>query len=1025
MVCADNRSQEMRTALAAEIAKHGLTDEIEVITTGCYGYCGMGPIMLVQPENIFYQQVTAREVPFLVDEHLRKGRPVKQLMFTPPETKEPIPKMRDIPFFGKQMLIALRNRGAIDPERIEDYIARDGYQGMAKALTSMSPAQIIEEIKAAGLRGRGGGGFPTGIKWETCVHAPSPDGVRYLVCNCDEGDPGAFMDRSIAESDPHSVIEGMIIGAYAIGAHQGYIYVRHEYPLALGRFVTALQQARDCGLLGQDILGTGFDFDIEVHRGAGAFVCGESTALMASLEGRVGEPRAKYVHTVEVGLYDRPTILNNVETFVNVPVIIERGARWFASIGTKESKGTKVFSLTGRVNNTGLVEVPMGITLREIIYEIGGGIAGGRKFKAVQTGGPSGGCLPARLLDLPVDFDSLVEAGSMMGSGGMIVMDDSTCMVDLARYFTGFLKDESCGKCTVCREGLANMHRILTDITEGRGKEGDIELLEELGQTMMDASLCALGGAAPNPVLSTIREFRDEYEAHIKYKKCPAAVCARIVFTPCKYSCPLNTDIPTFIGLVAKGRHQEGFEVIRKNNPFPLVTSYVCHHPCDERCRAGEFGESLSIKALKRYVCDRQLGAGIPRGPHPRRRFSERIAVVGGGPAGLAAAWELLRMGYAVTVFEAAPSLGGMLAAAIPRYRLPADLLDLEIQNIVQLGIEVRTNAAVGKDMALRDLFSQGYKAVILATGAHESRKLNLPGENLGGVLDGLDFLKRTNAGEKIALGKRVAVVGGGNAAIDAARTAWRFGSDVAILYRRTAKEVPAMKTEVAAALEEGITFEYLVAPVRILGEQGRVQKLECVRMELGEMDATGRPQPVPIKGSEFTLEVDNLIMAVGERPNVGFLRGESAVKVSEGGLIRVDPETLATAMEGVFAAGDAVTGPSTISDSMAQGKRAASSIHRYLRGESLKPEYRVVEPSPHVEPVVLSDEELEEITAAGKCSMPTAPVAQRRNSFEKVELGLTEQLAVREARRCLRCDLRNTASESELLPAGSTSENR
>ena len=1012
MVCGDNHSLETRDALIAEIARHGLTDEIEVIPTGCYGYCGMGPVMLVQPDNIFYQRVTAKDVPFLVDEHLRKGRPVKKLMFTPAEGKEPIAKMRDIPFFGKQMLIALRNRGMIDPERIEEYIARGGYKAMAKALTAMSPVQIIEEIKASGLRGRGGGGFPTGLKWETCAKAHSSDGVRYVICNCDEGDPGAFMDRSIAEGDPHSVIEGIVIGAYAVGAHRGYIYVRHEYPLALERFMSALKQAREYGLLGKDILGTGFDFDVEVHRGAGAFICGESTALMASIEGRVGEPRAKYVHTVEAGLYNKPTVLNNVETWVNVPVIIERGAKWFASIGTEHSKGTKVFSLTGRVNNSGLVEVPMGISLREIIFDIGGGIAGGRKFKAVQTGGPSGGCLPERLLDLPVDFDSLEEAGSMMGSGGMIVMDDTTCMVDLARYFTGFLKDESCGKCTVCREGLRNMYQILTNITEGQGKEGDIELLEEIGQTMMDGSLCALGGSAPKPVLSTIREFRSEYEAHIRYKKCPAAVCEKIVFTPCKYNCPLNTDIPTFIGLVAKGRHSEAFEVIRKNNPFPVVTSYVCHHPCDERCRAAEFGEALSIKALKRYVCDRQLEKGIPPWPRPRRRFAEKVAIVGGGPAALTTAWELLHVGYAVAIFEAAPFLGGMIAAAIPRYRLPADILDMEIRNIVKLGVEIRTNVALGKDLSLRDLLAQGYKAVVLATGAHESRKLNIPGENLTGVIDGLDFLKTTNAGKRAKLGKRVAVVGGGNAAIDAARTAWRFGSDVTILYRRTANEVPAIKTEVTAAIEEGITFEFLAAPVRILGDQGRVQKVECVRMELGAVDETGRPRPVPVKGSEFTVDVDNLIVAVGERPNVSFLRGESDVKVSEGGLIRVDPETLATTMDRVFACGDAVTGPSTISDSMGQGKLVARSIHRYLRGESMKPEYKVVEPSPLVEPVVLSDEELEEITAAGRSPMPTAPVAQRRGNFGKVELGLTEEMATKESSRCLRCDLRSRTGE-------------
>ncbi len=526
--CVSNRSLELRDALSAELARRGLDKEIEIVTTGCNGFCGVGPILLVQPDGIFYQKVQVKDVPLLVEEHLVKGRPVKSLMFTPPEAKEPVPRMRDIPFFGKQMLVALRNRGMIDPEKIEDYIARGGYQALAKALTTMTPKQIIEEIKASGLRGRGGGGFPTGIKWETCVHAHSEDGVRYLVCNADEGDPGAFMDRSIIEGDPHSVIEGMVIGAYAIGAHQGYIYVRHEYPLALKRFMIALDQAREYGLLGKDILGTGFDFDIEVHRGAGAFVCGESTALMASIEGRVGEPRAKYIHTVEVGLYNKPTVLNNVETFANVPVIIERGAKWFASIGTEHSKGTKVFSLAGRVKNTGLVEVPMGLSLRELIFDIGGGIADNGKFKAVQTGGPSGGFLPEDLLDLPVDYEKLYEAGSMMGSGGVVVMDHTSCMVDVARFFVDFLQSESCGKCTPCREGIKAMHGILSRICDGKGSEADLATLEELCSVVADTSLCALGGSAPNPVLTSLRYFRSEYEAHLQ-GKCPAGVCRALI----------------------------------------------------------------------------------------------------------------------------------------------------------------------------------------------------------------------------------------------------------------------------------------------------------------------------------------------------------------------------------------------------------------------------------------------------------------------------------------------------------------
>jgi len=530
--CVSNHSLELRDLLKEQLRKHNLENEVLVVTTGCNGFCGQGPIFVVQPDGIFYQKVQKKDIPELVEEHLLKGRPVKRLMYTPPEAKEPIPLMKDIGFFGNQLLVALRNRGMIDPENIDEYIARGGYRAAAKALTSMTPEQIINEIKESGLRGRGGGGFPTGIKWESCVKAHSPDGVRYVICNADEGDPGAFMDRSIIEGDPHSVIEGMIIGAYAVGAHQGYIYVRMEYPLAVERFYKATAQAREYGLLGDDIFGTGFSFDIAVRRGAGAFVCGESTALMASIEGRPGEPRAKYIHTVEVGLRNRPTVLNNVETWANVPVIIERGAKWFASIGTERSKGTKVFSLAGRINNTGLVEVPMGIPLRKLIYDIGGGIPGGKKFKAVQTGGPSGGFIPEELLDIPVDFDKLYEAGSMMGSGGMVVMDETSCMVDVARYFMEFLQNESCGKCTPCREGTRAMLEILTRICEGKGEEGDIETLEELATAVADASLCALGGTAPNPVLSTLRYFRDEYEAHIRDKRCPAGVCrALITFT--------------------------------------------------------------------------------------------------------------------------------------------------------------------------------------------------------------------------------------------------------------------------------------------------------------------------------------------------------------------------------------------------------------------------------------------------------------------------------------------------------------
>ncbi|MBW1869949.1 MAG: NAD(P)H-dependent oxidoreductase subunit E, partial [Deltaproteobacteria bacterium] len=522
--CRAGGALEVVENLEKELAGAGLQDMVEIKKTGCRGFCENGPVMVIDPQNIFYNLVKPEDAPKIVNSTLVEERLIKRLLYTDAETRKKIASEKEIPFFGKQIRNVFGKTGKIDPTQIDDYIAEGGYTALCKALTTMKPTDVIEAIEASGLRGRGGGGFPAGKKWRSCREAPGI--VKYVIANGDEGDPGAFMDRSLMEGDPHSIIEGMIIGAYAIGAHEGFIYVRDEYPIAVEHLGIAIEQADSYGLLGEDILGSGFDYTIEIVRGAGAFVCGESTALMDSLEGKVGEPRAKYVHTVESGLWDSPSTLNNVETLANVPLIIDRGAEWYANIGTQRSKGTKIFSLVGKVKNTGLIEVPMGITLREIIFDIGGGIRKrGRAFKAVQTGGPSGGCIPMNKIDMPVDFDSLKQAGAMMGSGGMIVMDEDNCMVDVAKYFIHFLMYESCGKCVPCREGLKQMHEILNNICEGNGKEGDIELLESLSSLMMDASLCALGGTAPNPVLSTIRYFRYEYEAHIFNKECPSGVC--------------------------------------------------------------------------------------------------------------------------------------------------------------------------------------------------------------------------------------------------------------------------------------------------------------------------------------------------------------------------------------------------------------------------------------------------------------------------------------------------------------------
>jgi NADH:ubiquinone oxidoreductase subunit F (NADH-binding)/(2Fe-2S) ferredoxin/Pyruvate/2-oxoacid:ferredoxin oxidoreductase delta subunit len=513
-------------AFKQEIKKKKLGRKVKVRTTGCHGFCERGPLVVIYPKKIFYQRVGVKDVPEVISETIMKGNLVERLLYVDPDTKEKIVYEDDVPFYKKQQRLIFGNNGIIDPTSIDDYLVAGGYTALAKVLNGMSSKEVISTVKEANLRGRGGGGFPAGVKWESCRNAAGDE--RYVICNADEGDPGAYMDRSLLEGNPHSVLEGMIIGAYAIGSSQGYVYVRNEYPLAVSNLTVAIKQAEKYGLLGDDILGSGFSFKVHISKGGGAFVCGESSALTASLEGNVGEPKAKHIHTVVSGFKDKPTTINNVETWANVPLIIDKGAEWYKKIGTEGSKGTKIFSLVGKVNNTGLVEVPMGISLREIIYDIGGGVPGGKKIKAVQTGGPSGGCIPEEHLDLPVDFDRLYEVGSMMGSGGMIVMDERNCMVDVAKYFLNFLKDESCGKCTSCREGTERLHEIVTNITLGKGKESDIKLLEELGEVIVESSLCALGGTAPYPLLSTLRYFRDEYEAHIKDKRCPAGVCKEL-----------------------------------------------------------------------------------------------------------------------------------------------------------------------------------------------------------------------------------------------------------------------------------------------------------------------------------------------------------------------------------------------------------------------------------------------------------------------------------------------------------------
>jgi len=1000
--CVSSKSFDVQKALQTELERHNLQDEVAIIMTGCNGFCAKGPVMVVQPDNIFYQLVTAEDVPELVEVHFKGGHPIERLMYREPGKTKPIPKMSEIPFFKKQQLIALRNRGLIDPEKIDEAIAREAYFALDKALNSMTPEEIIRDVEEAGLRGKGGAGFATGTKWK--ITAAQPGDVKYVICNADEGDPGAFMDRSIIESDPHAVIEGMIIGARAMGAAKGFVYIRQEYPLARERLATAIAQARERGLLGKEILGSNFDFDIGIYRGAGAFVCGEETALIASIEGDVGEPRTKPPFPAESGLWGKPTCINNVETWATVPEIIRHGPEWFSSIGTEKSKGTKVFALVGSIGNAGLVEVPMGITMRELVFDIGGGIPNDKRFKAVQSGGPSGGCIPESLLDLPIDFERLREAGSIMGSGGMVVMDEDTCMVDVARYFLEFLSEESCGKCTPCREGTVRMHEILTAICEGRGTPEDLDTLEEMAEYVGDTSLCGLGATAPNPVLSTLRHFRNEYEAHVQHRQCPSLSCPALSPAPCQSSCPAGIDVPSYVALIALGRFQEALDLIREDNPFPAVCGYVCTHPCESTCKRRDVDTSVAIKYLKRFLADweAEKKPAVKKG-NPIRSDDE-VAIVGAGPAGLTAAYFLALEGYAVTVFDAMDRPGGMLVAGIPTFRLPRSVIEYEIERITGLGVKIETGVRVGKDVSLAKLKERGFKAVYLAIGAHEEMRLAVTGEQLPGVIGSLDFLKDALSGKTTSLDGQVVVIGGGNAAIDCARTALRLGpAEVTIVYRRTRQEMPADADEIQAAEEEGAKLRILTAPVHVQGEKN-VTGVKCIETELGEPDESGRRRPVPVEGSEFTIEASTIITAIGQVPQTKFLSDDRGVGCDRMHHIVVDPETMQTNLEWIFAGGDAVTGPATVIEAVCAGKKASKAIMHYLRGEALE------DPAP----VPIPRLRVEESTGVGedkratlkRPEMPTVDPSQRACGFELVDLGLPEEVAVREAHRCLRCDV-------------------
>ncbi len=996
--CSASGSQSVIGALQAEVTRRGLADEVRVVETGCRGFCAMGPVMIVYPEGIFYCQVQASDVAEIVEETLVKGRVVERLTYKEPVSHQAVPYYRDIPFYGKQLRVTLRNCGLINPESIDEYIARGGYEALGKALTSMTPQGVIEEVKRAGLRGRGGAGFPTGLKWEFTQKAPGD--IKYVVCNADEGDPGAFMDRSILEGDPHSVIEGMTIAGYAIGAREGYVYCRAEYPLAIQRLQLAIEQATEYGLLGENILDTGFSFHLFIKEGAGAFVCGEETALIASIEGKRGEPRPRPPFPATSGLWGKPTNNNNVKSYANVPQIIANGAEWFAAIGSERSPGTAIFALTGKVRNTGLVEVPMGITMGEIIFDIGGGVPNGKQFKAVQTGGPLGGCLPASGLNLNVDFDSLREAGAVMGSGGMIVVDEDTCMVEFSKYFLTFAAAESCGKCVPCRVGGKRMLEILTRITEGQGTLEDIDRIEEIATGMEEGAICALGQLTPGPIRSALRYFRDEFVAHVVDKRCPAGACKALVRAPCVNACPAGVDVPSYVSLVAQGKYAEALELHRERNPFALSCGRVCPAFCEQRCRRGELDEPVMIRQIKRYMADHEIEK--PWTPLlTEAKKGKKVAIIGSGPAGLTAALRLAQWGYDVTVHEALPVAGGMMAVGIPEYRLPKDILNIEIDNIRRAGVEIKLNSCLGRDFSVNDLLERdGYHAVVLAIGAQLSRSLHLPGEDCEGVMGGTEFLKDVALGNAPDLsGKRVVVVGGGNTAIDAARTAMRLGaSEVSLVYRRTREEMPAQDIEVLEAEEEGLQLHFLVNPTRVIGN-GRVTGLELVRQELGDFDASARRRPIPIEGSEFVLPVDIVIAAIGQSTDVRCAE-DCGVAFNRNTTVQVGRDFAAT-KPGVFAAGDAVLGPATVVEAVAQGNEVALAVDAYLQnGTPISKEgwldYTDV-PLTWV---------MEDYAEAVRAEVPVQDPTTRRLNWRQVELGLAENVCREQCMRCLRCDI-------------------
>jgi len=987
--------------------------------TGCFGFCAKEPLVniyLPHKPLIILHSVSTKDVPEIINCvksgnlnkiskekilcKIEKWDHLTEQIFYGRNFPE-IPAWDKTPFFKSQKKIVLRNCGLINPEDIDEYIAAGGYQALYKVVKQALPHKVIQQLKASKLRGRGGAGFPTGRKWELTKQAKADQ--KFIICNADEGDPGAYMNRNEIESDPHSLLEGMLIGAYAMGATEGIIYVRAEYPLAIGRLKTAIAAARNYKILGENIFNSGFCFDVNIVEGAGAFVCGEETSLIASIEGFAGRPRPRPPFPSQKGLWTKPTNINNVETWFNIPVIIARGGKWFAKTGSASSTGTKVFSLVGKIQNTGLVELPLGTSLETIIYDIGGGSSLGKKIKAVQTGGPSGGCIPREFFSTAVDYESLARLGAIMGSGGMVAMDEDNCMVDVAQYFVEFTTSESCGKCVSCREGLYQALGIIKAVTKGQGKLKDIEELERLGLAIKDSSLCGLGQTGPNPVLTTLCYFQDEYKEHIYEQRCAAGICESLFLSPCENSCPLHMNIPAFIQLFREKRTEDAFWQIIQDNPLPGVTGRICHHPCESRCRRMDIDQAVGQREIHRYISDtiyKQNKDKLIFKTLRKKRQPEtgkKIAVVGAGPAGLTAAFYLRRLGHKVTIYEAQAQAGGMLQLTIPAYRLPRILLKREIKNIAGLGIKFVFNKKIGVDIPLKKLEKQ-HDAVFIAIGAQKELILKLPGENLKGVLSGVAFLEKGGFSKTLMQDEKIVVIGGGNVAIDAARTALRSGAKAILIYRRQENDMPADKQEIEEAKKEGVVFEFLATPCKIIDNgKGQVQAVELVRMESGGFDVSGRRIPVPTDKT-FRVSCDKVILAIGERVDSQIFKKNGLAQVKNNTL-KVDKFTLKSSREKIYAGGDVLTGPATVAQAMADGKKAAKIIDlRFMRKgrfEKLFKAFKFKQIAP-VEP-------------QGKSrSLPrTLLVKDRVKNFKEVACGFSKAQMENETIRCLRCDVK------------------